>query len=69
LDERFFGVRAETDDACERWRTRVGILSPEEKEATESFVGRKMEEGKERNLVDRGAGRGERALGGGAERL
>lgn len=52
LDERFFGVRDETGDACERWRTRVGILSPEEKEDMGSFVGRKMEEEKERNLVD-----------------
>lgn len=52
MDERFFGVRDEVGNACERWRARVGLLSPEEKEAMESFVERKMEEGKERKLVN-----------------
>ena len=51
LDERFFGARSETakDDL---WKTRIHMLSKEERDAMEVFVERKMEESKERIVVD-----------------
>ncbi|KAL3422329.1 phosphotransferase [Phlyctema vagabunda] len=52
LDEKVFGLRAETGNACDRWRRRVNMLSPEETVAMERFVKRKMEDGVERILVD-----------------
>jgi len=52
LDERFFGSREENVDYSERWKARIGMLSQREKSAMEDFVERKMEESKERILVD-----------------
>ena len=51
LDERFFGARSETakDDL---WKTRIHLLSKKERDAMEVFVERKMEESKERIVVD-----------------
>lgn len=53
LDERFFGERG-TDDVSKHdlWKMRIHLLSEEERGAMESFVERKMEESKERILVD-----------------
>jgi len=51
LDERFFGPRSETDKEF-LWKTRVHMLSRKEKDAMEAFVEKKMEECKERIVVD-----------------
>ncbi|KAL3421775.1 phosphotransferase family protein [Phlyctema vagabunda] len=52
LDERFFGERREDVPAEELWRTRVHLLSEEELEAMEPLVQKKMEESKNRVLVE-----------------
>lgn len=53
LDKRFFGSRKGGDIAKQDlWKTRVHLLSERERSAIESFVERKMEESKERILVD-----------------
>ncbi|KDN71959.1 putative phosphotransferase [Colletotrichum sublineola] len=57
LDERFFGERSfgeggEGLQAGELWKTRVHLLSEEERAAMEPLVQIKMEESKERVLVD-----------------
>lgn len=51
LDERFFGERADVPKH-ELWKTRVHLLGEKERSAMEPFVERKMEEGKERIIVD-----------------
>ena len=53
LDERFFGEREEGNlPAQELWKTRVHLLSPDERAAMEPLVLTKMEESKERVLVE-----------------
>ncbi|KAK2048427.1 phosphotransferase [Colletotrichum somersetense] len=52
LDERFFGERKEGVRAEELWKTRVHLLSEEERAAMEPLVQIKMEESKERVLID-----------------
>lgn len=52
LDERFFGIREATTSMDERWKTRVHLLSEEERVAMEPFVQMKMEEARERTLVE-----------------
>lgn len=52
LDERFFGLVGEDVSIGERWRTRVSLLSPEEQAAMETMVQIKVEESKERILVE-----------------
>ncbi|KAF6835549.1 phosphotransferase [Colletotrichum plurivorum] len=52
LDERFFGARGEGVPDEELWKTRVDLLGREEREAMEPFVRRKMEESRERVLVE-----------------
>ncbi|KAL3419901.1 phosphotransferase [Phlyctema vagabunda] len=50
LDERFFGARpSETDNL---WESRIHLLSEAERHAMEPFVKRKMEESKDRIIVD-----------------
>ena len=52
LDERFFGERGEEIPTAELWKTRVHLLSEEEQAAMEAMVQMKMEESKERILVE-----------------
>lgn len=52
LDERFFGERGTDVPAEELWKTRVHLLSEEERAAMEPLVQTKMEETKERILVE-----------------
>ncbi|KAK0115602.1 hypothetical protein ONS95_000125 [Cadophora gregata] len=56
LDERFFGARDGVGDGegseDELWKARVHLLSEEEREGMERFVEWKMEDKKERILVD-----------------
>ncbi|RFU30718.1 hypothetical protein B7463_g5620, partial [Scytalidium lignicola] len=52
LDERFFGSREGDIAKQDLWKTRVHLLSERERSAMESFVERKMEESKDRILVD-----------------
>lgn len=52
LDKRFFGTRETTISMDERWKTRVHLLSEEERVAMEPFVRMKMEEARERTLVE-----------------
>jgi len=54
LDGRFFGEREEEVPRVELWKTRVGLLSEEERAAMERMVEIKMEEAKERVLVEWG---------------
>ncbi len=54
LDERFFGERDKDIPAQELWKTRVQLLSQDERAAMEPFVHIKMEESKERVLVEWG---------------
>ncbi|KAK2626189.1 hypothetical protein QTJ16_004451 [Diplocarpon rosae] len=51
LDERFFGPRGDVPEH-DFWKTRVGLLSEEERAAMEPFVEWKMEDKKDRILVD-----------------
>ncbi|KAK0389348.1 hypothetical protein NLU13_2923 [Sarocladium strictum] len=51
LDERFFGPRDSGVPDEELWRTRLDLLGREEKQAMEPFVKRKMDESRERLLV------------------
>ncbi len=55
LDERFFGGREEGVHAEELWKTRVHLLTQDERDAMELMVQIKMEESKERVLVEWGA--------------
>ncbi|KAI3401957.1 hypothetical protein diail_6517 [Diaporthe ilicicola] len=52
LDERFFGERGKDVSTEELWKTRVHLLNPEERAAMELMVQNKMEESKERVLVE-----------------
>lgn len=52
LDERFFGKRESGIAGQDLWRTRLHLLTDEERAAMEPFVRRKMTEAKERKLVD-----------------
>lgn len=52
LDERFFGTREGEIAEQDLWRTRIHLLSERERDAMEPFVRRKMEDSKERILVD-----------------
>ncbi|KAK8093765.1 hypothetical protein PG997_000450 [Apiospora hydei] len=54
LDEQFFGERTAEDDVSEEelWKTRVHLLTQEEREAMEPLVHIKMEESKHRVLVE-----------------
>ncbi|TDZ67202.1 hypothetical protein CTRI78_v003141 [Colletotrichum trifolii] len=52
LDERFFGECGKDVPTKELWKTRVHLLSPKEQAAMELLVQIKMEESKERILMD-----------------
>lgn len=52
LDERFFGRRQKHIEKNEFWKTRVHFLTEDARNAMEPFVDRKMEEMKERKLVE-----------------
>ncbi|KAG4423946.1 hypothetical protein IFR04_002941 [Cadophora malorum] len=52
LDGRFFGKGGEENATGEQWKSRVHLLSDKEREAMEPFVREKMEEAKERILVE-----------------
>ena len=56
LDERFFGARESIPEGMvskdELWRTRFDLLSDKEKAAMEPFVKWKMEDKKERLLIN-----------------
>ena len=52
LDQRFFGDRGDKILKDDLWKTRVHLLTEEERAAMEPFVARKMEESKERIIVD-----------------
>ncbi|KAK1975018.1 LOW QUALITY PROTEIN: hypothetical protein LZ30DRAFT_754395 [Colletotrichum cereale] len=52
LDERFFSECGNNVPTEERWKTRVHLLSPKEQAAMELLVQIKMEESKERVLVE-----------------
>ncbi|KAN0098887.1 hypothetical protein V8E51_014550 [Hyaloscypha variabilis] len=52
LDERFFGERDGEVLCNDLWKTRLHLLSEEERQAMESFVQRKMDESQERILVE-----------------
>ncbi|KAK0609666.1 phosphotransferase [Bombardia bombarda] len=52
LDERFFGPRDPEVSDNELWKTRVHLLSQEEQRSMEPFVKRKMDESRDRILVE-----------------
>ncbi|KAG5744851.1 hypothetical protein H9Q69_012687 [Fusarium xylarioides] len=52
LDERFFGDRDPGVVKGDLWKTRIDLLSDDERAAMEPFVQRKMAEGKERRVVE-----------------
>jgi hypothetical protein len=52
LDESFFGRREDRVEKNELWKTRVHLLSEGARNAMEPFVERKIEEMKERKLID-----------------
>jgi hypothetical protein len=52
LDERFFGEREKDIPKESLWKTRVNLLSDEERAAMEPLVQTKMEESQKRVLVD-----------------
>lgn len=52
LDEPFFGVRDKDVPTEQVWRTRIHLLTDEEREAMEPLVQIKMAESKVRTLVD-----------------
>ena len=62
LDERFFGEWGKDIPTEELWRTRVHLLSEEERAAMEPLVQTKMEESKERVLVEWDAEKAKRRL-------
>lgn len=62
LDERFFGERQRDISKEYLWRTRVHLLSEEERAAMEPLVQAKMEEAKERVLVQWEAAEARRRL-------
>jgi hypothetical protein len=52
LDERFFGPRDPEVADNDLWRTRLDLLTQEEQQAMEPFVKQKMDESRERILVE-----------------
>ena len=52
LDERFFGKRKSSTTKDDLWKTRVYMLSAEEKAAMEPFVKKKLADAKERRIVN-----------------
>ncbi|TVY81301.1 hypothetical protein LSUE1_G005200 [Lachnellula suecica] len=52
LDERFFGTREVGVSEDELWKTRIGLLNEKERAAMEPFVEWKMNDMKERILVE-----------------
>ncbi|KAL2020614.1 hypothetical protein VTK56DRAFT_8104 [Thermocarpiscus australiensis] len=52
LDERFFGDRGKDIRKDDLWKTRVHLLTDQEREAMEPFVAWKMSETKERKIAD-----------------
>lgn len=52
LDERFFGERGKDIPTEQLWKTRLSLLNQEERVAMEPFVQTKMEELKERVLIE-----------------
>jgi len=52
LDERFFDERGQGIVDEDLWKTRLHLLSFEEQQAMEPFVRRKMDESRQRALVD-----------------
>lgn len=52
LDEKFFGNRGNDIAKHDLWKTRVHLLTEEERHALEPFVERKMNESKERIMVN-----------------
>ena len=52
LDERFFGEREEGVAREDFWKTRVHLLTDEERAPMEPFVERKMKESEDRVIVD-----------------
>jgi hypothetical protein len=52
LDERFFGARESGIFKNDLWKTRIHLLSEEERAAIEPFVERKMAESKTRCIID-----------------
>lgn len=52
LDERFFGERPKNFSKEEYWRSRIELLTEKERAAMEPFVEKKVNELKERILVD-----------------
>ena len=52
LDERFFGERGEYISAEELWKTRVSLLTEAERAAMEPLVQTKIEESKDRRLIE-----------------
>lgn len=52
LDERFFGDREQGVGKDDLWKTRLHVLTEEERAAMEPFVERKMAESKERKIVE-----------------
>ncbi|KAI9050393.1 hypothetical protein LZ554_005558 [Drepanopeziza brunnea f. sp. 'monogermtubi'] len=53
LDERFFGEREkDRPTTSELWKTRIHLLTPEERSAMERMVQRRTEEAKVRVLVE-----------------
>jgi hypothetical protein len=52
LDERFFGQREDCVEKNELWKTRLHLLNEGVRDAMEPFVERKVEEMKERKLVE-----------------
>ncbi|EEU43829.1 uncharacterized protein NECHADRAFT_29954 [Fusarium vanettenii 77-13-4] len=52
LDERFFGPRETNISGVQLWKTRIHLLGEEQRRKMDMVVQRKMEEAKERALVD-----------------
>jgi hypothetical protein len=52
LDERFFGKRPDGVLKEDLWKTRIDLLTDQERAAMEPFVERKLEEAKERVIVN-----------------
>lgn len=52
MDERFFGTRPDNVTKNDLWKTRIDLLNENERTAMEPFVKRKMEESRDRRIVD-----------------
>ncbi|KAL5316963.1 hypothetical protein ACEPPN_016015 [Leptodophora sp. 'Broadleaf-Isolate-01'] len=62
LDEKFFGLREEGVAQGDLWKTKINLLTEKERAAMEPFVKWKMEDKKERKLVDLGPEEAKRRL-------